>query len=110
MILIGVTALVAKTLFADSISEFTYSYLGNLSVSFAVYFIVSFAAAGRLNRVIYVAAALLVVESFELADGFGIMANVYDSLDLVANALGVGLAYFLDILSLRMMQADTARP
>ena len=37
--------------------------------------------------------ALLIVELFELTDGFGIMTNVYDPLDYLANALGIGLAY-----------------
>jgi hypothetical protein len=94
LVLIGVAALVAKSLFTGSVSELVNSYLGNTSVSFAVYFLVALGAAGRLNRAAHVAVALLVVESFELADGFGFMANVYDPIDYVANALGVGLAYF----------------
>lgn len=36
--------------------------------------------------------ALLVVEAFELSDGFVVMSNVVDPLDLLANAAGIGLA------------------
>ena len=42
--------------------------------------------------------ALLAVESFELLNGFGVMTNVYDPWDLLANAMGVGLALVVDLL------------
>ena len=54
------------------------------------------------------AMALLVVEIYELADGFGIMANVYDPFDYLANALGVGLAYVVDAALARIIPADSA--
>jgi hypothetical protein len=41
-------------------------------------------------------AALLAVEAFEITDGFGVMSNTYDPLDLLANALGVAAAWGLD--------------
>jgi hypothetical protein len=50
--------------------------------------------------------ALLVVEIFELTDGFRIMANVYDPFDYLASALGVALAYLVDIFSTRLVQAN----
>jgi hypothetical protein len=40
---------------------------------------------------------LLAVELFEITNGFGVMANVYDPADLVANAAGVGLAVIVDL-------------
>lgn len=40
--------------------------------------------------------ALTCVESFEAFDGFGLMANTYDPIDLLANAIGVGCALGLD--------------
>jgi len=40
---------------------------------------------------------LLAVELFEATDGFGVMANTDDPIDLVANAAGVGLAVIVDI-------------
>jgi len=41
---------------------------------------------------------LLVVELFEITNGFGVMSNVYDPMDLLVNLLGVGLALGLDSL------------
>jgi hypothetical protein len=38
------------------------------------------------------------VQSFEGLDGFGVMNNVYDSLDLVANAVGVTLGVAVDLV------------
>jgi len=41
---------------------------------------------------------LLVVELFELTNGFGVMLNFYDPWDYFANALGVGFALGIDLL------------
>ena len=54
--------------------------------------------------------ALLVVELFELTDGFGIMTNVYDRFDLLANAAGVGLAYCVDVASMRLLSEKADSP
>jgi hypothetical protein len=103
--LVGVLGLLIKRWAADYISEFTFSYLGNLSASFSVYFIVSIGAEGRINRLLRALTALIAVEAFELTDGFGIMSNVYDPLDLVANLVGIvaalGLDHVLDYLLAR---------
>lgn len=50
--------------------------------------------------------ALFMVESFELTNGFGIMTDVYDPFDYLANALGVALAYFVDVVSARVIPVD----
>ncbi len=99
MVVAGVAGLLIKGWFRDSMSELAYSYLGNLSVSFAVYFIASMALHTRPNRLATAVIALFVVEGFELTNGFGIMTNVYDPFDYLANALGVALAYFVDVVS-----------
>ncbi len=101
MVLIGVAGLLLKRWFADSLGELAYSYAGNVTISFAVFFLVSIAAKARLNRVMIAAIALVVVEGFELTNGFEIMTNVYDPLDYLANALGVALAYFVDLIARR---------
>jgi hypothetical protein len=80
-----------------------YSYLGNLSVSFAIYFLASIALQDKYSRIASIAIALLAVESFELLNGFGIMANVFDPNDLIANAIGVALAFIVDILLDRIL-------
>jgi hypothetical protein len=40
---------------------------------------------------------LAIVEAFELTDGFGVMTNVYNPFDYLANALGVALACGVDL-------------
>jgi len=108
MVLAGVAGLLIKHWFSGSLSELAYSHLGNLAVSFAVYFLVSILPRGRMNRVTIAVIALVVVEGFELTNGFGIMTNVYDSFDYLANALGVALAYLVDVVSARVIPADPA--
>jgi len=102
LILLGVACLLSKRWLSESLGELTFSYLGNVAVSFAVYFWVSLAARERLRRGTLALLALLAVETFELTDGFGIMSNVYDRFDLLANALGVALACCVDIGSSRI--------
>ena len=48
--------------------------------------------------------ALLIVESFELTNGFGIMSNVYDPWDYLANAIGIGMAAGMDGASRRILR------
>lgn len=110
MVLAGVAGLLMKRWLSDSLSELAYSYLGNLVISFAVYFLASIAARARLNRVTMAVIALFVVESFEFTNGFGIMTNVYDPFDYLANALGVALAYVVDVVSARVISVDRATP
>jgi len=112
MILAGTAGLLIKRWvsgsLSGSLSELAYSYLGNLAVSFAVYFNVSILPRGRMNRVTIAVIALVVVEGFELTNGFGVMTNVYDPFDYLANALGVALAYLVDVVSARLIPADPA--
>lgn len=110
MVLAGVAGLLIKGWFSDSMSELAYSYLGNVTVSFSVYFLVSIAARARLNRVTIAVIALFIAEGFELTNGFGIMTNVYDPFDYLANALGVALAYFVDVVSARVIPVDRTQP
>jgi hypothetical protein len=103
LVLVGVSGLLIKRWLSTSLGEVAHCYLGNVSVSFSVYYLVSLAAGGRLNRAAYIVIALLAVQSFELADGFGIMSNVYDHYDLIANALGVAIAFVVDVVLDRML-------
>ena len=99
-----------KTWFSHSLPDFAFSYIGNLSVSFAVYFIVRLAAVGRLNPAFCAIIALLIVELFEATNGFGVMTNTYDRFDFVANAIGVALGIAVDVItsqiSLRRTTSD----
>jgi hypothetical protein len=96
-ILAGVALLVLKQLYHGPLAEPVHFYAGNLGVSFAVYFLVAVGGSRvPLPRWAIALIALLAVETFELTNGFGIMSNVYDPLDLVANALGIGVALLVD--------------
>ena len=55
-------------------------------------------------RLIAASLTLLAVEIFEATNGFGVMENVYDPADFVANAAGVGLAVIVDIATGRVLQ------
>jgi hypothetical protein len=41
-------------------------------------------------------------EAFELTTGFAVMSHVCDPVDLLANAVGVGVALMLDLLQRRI--------
>jgi hypothetical protein len=99
MILIGFSGLVLKKWLSNTISDTIYSYLGNFTVSYAIFFLPKIASENRINSLISALIALTIVESFELTNGFGIMANVYDPFDYLANALGISLAYIIDMIS-----------
>ena len=99
-VLLGVAVLVLKPYYHGPLAQLLYSYGGNFAVSFAVYFLAAIAASrfGR-GRFAAAASALLVVEAFEITDGFGVMSNVYDPVDLMANTAGVGVALAVDFTS-----------
>jgi len=96
-VLLGVAVLILKRRYSGPFQEAVVSYAGNVGVSFAVYFIIlhlPFHVGAR--RLLTAASALVVVELFEAFDGFGVMTNVYDPVDFVANAVGVALALAVD--------------
>jgi hypothetical protein len=97
LILLGVLGLVLKKHYNGPYLEFVNSYLGNVSISFAVYFLIGIVASEqKLNKLTTAVASLTIVELFEVTNGFGVMTNVFDSFDLIANLVGVGLAFALD--------------
>ena len=98
-ILFGVLVLLFKKAYTGPFTELVYSYGSNFSVSFAVYFIAQFGF-NKLPypRLMSAVGALLAVELFELLNWFGVMSNVYDPWDYLANALGIGLAVGIDLL------------
>lgn len=99
-VLLGVAALVLKRHYSGPFVEIVHSYGGNIAASFAVYFVVRILTSDwRYGSLVTAGMALLVVELFEAADGFGVMTNVYDPVDFAANAVGVALALVLDTLA-----------
>ena len=55
-------------------------------------------------RLLAALGVLVAVEAFELSDGFGVMANVVDPVDLWANAVGIALAVAVDVLTARVLR------
>ena len=109
-VLLGTAALVLKPYYHGPLAQVLNSYGGNFAVSFAVYFWTAIAAS-RLGwgKLAVAGSALLIVEAFEVTNGFGVMSNVYDPLDLVANAAGVGFALVVDLASRRHVGTRTLR-
>ena len=109
MVLIGVAGLLLKSRLPDSTCPLAHAYLGNVSASFAVFFIISNATAPRLQRIWIAAIALAIVEAFELTNGFGVMSNTYDPTDYLANTVGVALTGCVDWISLRAMRSTASK-
>ena len=90
--------------------ELVQSYGGNVTASFAVYFLAKrVTARSSLPHASAAAFAFMVVQLFEVLDEFGLMSNVYDRFDLVANTAGIALAITLDVILERMSGARSAR-
>jgi hypothetical protein len=105
MILVGVICLLLKHWIAKSLGDLAFSYVGNLSASFAVYFLISMLPIRNMTWLMNAIIALLIVENFELTNGFGIMSNVYDPWDYLANIIGIGIAASVDVASRRREKA-----
>ncbi|HEY6626912.1 MAG TPA: hypothetical protein VIZ21_08145, partial [Ignavibacteriaceae bacterium] len=98
-ILLGVSILLLKQIYNGPGLEIVKSYSGNLSISFAVYFLICFNSNHwKKNKLITAIISLIIVELFEITNGFGIMTNVFDIIDLFVNLVGIILALALDQL------------
>lgn len=87
-----------KGSYSGPLHELVHAYGGNVSVSFALFFVFrNLSLPERMGRVLPAVIVLVVVELFEIMDGFGYMVNTYDPYDLIANAVGVVLGFWLDI-------------
>ena len=96
-ILLGISVLLLKQIYNGPGLEIVKSYSGNLSISFAVYFLIYFSSDHwKQNKLITAIISLTIVELFEITNGFGIMKNVFDIFDLFVNLIGVILALVLD--------------
>jgi glycopeptide antibiotics resistance protein len=96
-ILLGVMVLVFKSHYSGPVEELVHSYAGNISVSCAVYFLALHVPIKSKHKKLLAAGfALAAVQLFEILNGFGLMSNVYDSMDLIANFAGVALGFVID--------------
>ncbi len=102
---LGAAVLVFKSAYHGPFADALTAYAGNVAVSFALYF-AAINATSRYGRPGLLAAALtlLAVELFEITNGFGVMENIYDPADFIANAAGVGLAVIVDLGTGRAIQ------
>jgi hypothetical protein len=102
--LLGAAILVLKLEYHGPGGTVVHAYAGNVAVSFALYF-AAINATERFRRPRLLAAlgVLVAVEAFELSDGFGVVANVVDPVDLWANAVGIALAVAVDVLTARVL-------
>jgi hypothetical protein len=97
-VFLGIALLVSKQWYSGPLDEIVHAYLGNLSVSFAVYFLfANLEFPQRVKGVLAATCALTVVELFEAFDGFGIMSNTFDPIDYLANAVGIAMAFLIDM-------------
>jgi hypothetical protein len=96
-VLLGISVLLLKQVYNGPGLEIVKSYSGNLSISFAVYFLICFSSDHwKQNKLITAIISLTIVELFEITNGFGIMKNVFDIFDLFVNLIGVISALLLD--------------
>lgn len=97
---LGAFILVLKPAYHGPCEDLVSSYAGNVAVSFSLYF-AAINVTPRLRRPRLTAAlsTLVAVEAFELTSGFGVMANIFDPIDLLANAAGIALALLVDLAS-----------
>jgi hypothetical protein len=107
---LGAAVLLCKSAYHGPFEDALNAYTGNVAVSFALYF-AAINATSRYGRPRLIAAALtlLAVELFEITNGFGVTANVYDPADLIANAAGVGLAVIVDVGTGRELRRRSER-
>jgi len=94
---LGAGLLIVKAVYQGPYEDIVHSWAGNLAVSFALYFALLNTTSRWSRPRLYAAGlALLAVEAFEATNGFGVLVNVYDPVDFVVNAAGVGLAVLVD--------------
>lgn len=108
---LGAAALVFKHAYAGAGELYVHAYGGNFVVSFALHFaFLGSMLRFRYPRVLAAVAVFTVVTAFEVTDGFGVMANVYDPVDIAANAAGIGFAVLVDMVSCRVLTGSSRLP
>jgi hypothetical protein len=110
-VLIGIAGLLMVFSYSGPFYILVHSYGGNITASFAFYFNIRLAVARQeWKRATSVLITILVTELFEATNGFfGIMTNVYDPLDYLANALGVALAVAIDAFASYLLRTGKHR-
>ena len=103
--LCGVAGLVLKGRYHGPYQIPVHSYGGNITASFAVYFVLANAPFFmNFGRLVTAVCALAVVELFEATNGFHVMTNTYDPVDYAANVIGIGLALLADVVASKVIR------
>ncbi len=98
-VLLGIAVLLFKQQYTGPLHEVVHDYAGNLSVSFALYFVcTNLQFPKRFGKLVAALIAFAAVELFEAFDGFGVTANTYDPIDFLINAIGIALGFWLDTI------------
>jgi hypothetical protein len=98
-VLLGIAVFLLKRPYSGPLQEIVHAYAGNLSISFALYFVfMNLQPRLTIKRLVAASLAFAAVELFEAFNGFGVMANTYDPVDFVVNAVGISFALSLDML------------
>ncbi len=109
-VFLGVVVFMLRRHYVGPADELVHAYAGNMSVSFALYFVfANLQVPLKHRRLLAAFIVLAAVELFEAFNGFGVMLNTYDPFDLLANAVGVALAFWLDS-SLAAKRTDSLKP
>jgi hypothetical protein len=99
LVLFGIGLFLLKRHYAGPLQDVVHAYMGNLSISFALYFVfMNLQLRSSIKRLTAASLTFAAVELFEAFDGFGVMVNSYDPIDFAVNAVGIALALGLDIL------------
>ncbi len=99
-VFLAVVLFLMKRQYSGPGQELVHAYGGNLTVSFALYFVFLKLCMmlPRYGRLVAAAVVLACVECFEVFNGFGFMANTFDPYDLLANVIGIAIALGLDAM------------
>ena len=108
---LGAVVLMLKHAYAGAGEPVVHAYAGNFVVSFALYFaVLGSVVRFRYPRLLAAVVVFAVVTAFELSNGFGVMANVYDPFDVAADAAGIGFAVLVDAVSWRALTGSSRLP
>lgn len=108
---LGVVALVLRRSYAGAGELAVHAYAGNSFVSLALYFaVLGTVLRSRYPRLLAAVVVSAVVTVFEMTNGSGVMANVYDPLDITDNAAGIGFAVLVDKVSWRFLTGSSQLP
>ncbi|MFC1526105.1 hypothetical protein ACFL6X_04755 [Candidatus Latescibacterota bacterium] len=96
---VGVLGLLLCRHYAGPASDLIHSHGANVTFSFGAYFILKLCRLPLADRrPVCAAYALLGVSAQEVAQGLSLYPGIFDPLDFLANAAGIGAAWAVDLV------------